>query len=303
MEKAELRAEGVTSLFKVLSKPDALRLFRHTSDGIKNSTYAIAELDLTPKRYYARLRELVDIGLVRKMDSGYGQTGLGRMIYDRFLPAMGKAYDARDELELLVSLDGLEMENGVRKSILEELGIPIFEDSTKLKLLGDYEALAIEAIDLYDSAEESVLLASNYWDVRVMEAVFRATERNVTNKLIVGKKSLSSKLQNLRMMLSVTFAKTIINFASNKVNLRDFVRFVDLPYTFCVVDGHLNIIEFSNTLNESFIAALSIDDRGVGEKLTKFFETFWKAGEFNSALNIVNSIETKLNGEAPHQDS
>jgi len=99
-------------------------------------------------------------------------------------------------------------------------------------------------------------------------------------------------MKNLRIMLSLTFAKTIVSFASDKVDLEGFLRFADIPYTFCVVDGHLNIIEFSNYLNEDFIVALSIDDRVIGERLTKFFEMIWEAGEFNSALKIINSLKT-----------
>jgi len=292
MEKAELRAEGITSLFKVLSKPDALRLFTHTVDGIKNSTYAIEELDITPKKYYARLRELVNIGLVRKKDSGYRQTALGSMIYDRLLPAFEKAVDAKDELEFLVGLEGLEIENGVKKRILEELGIPIFADSTNVKLLGDYEAFAIEAIDLYDSAEESVLLASNYLDVRVVESFLRAVDRGLTNRVIIGKNRQSSKIQNLKMMLSVTFAKAVINYASNTEEVRNTVRFAEIPYTFCVVDGHYNIIEISNTLNDSFIFALLIDDRFIGKKLTEFHNTLWKAGEFHSAIEAIDHLKS-----------
>ena len=303
MEKAEPHIEGIADLFKVLSKPDALKILFLTKDGIKNSTHTIEDMDISQKRYYARLKELIDIGLVRKMDGVYGQTVLGRVVYERFLPAMGKAVDAREELELIVYLEGTEIDNGAKKRILDELEIPSFTESSKVKLLRDYEALAIEVIDIYDSAEESVLLASNYFDVRIMEACFRAVDRGVTNRILMGKRSLSSKLQNLKMMLSLTFAKTIINFTSNKVKLTEFVRFIDLPYSFCVVDGQHSIIEFSNTLNGRFIVALSFDDRAVGEKLIKFYETLWNAGDFHTAIKVVNSIETKLNGEAPQQDS
>lgn len=292
MEKAESRTEGITSLFKVLSKPDALKIFQRTSDGINNSTYAIKYLYLTPKRYYARLSELVDIGLVRKYDNAYRQTGLGRMIYDYFLPAMEKAVDVKDELEFIMDFEKMDIDNGLRRRILEEIGIPIFSDSTNVKVLGDYESLAIEAIDLYDSAEESVLLASNYLDVRVMEACFRAVDRTVTNRIIMGKNKKTSKIQNLRTIFSLTFTKALINFASNKVNIKDTVRFVDLPYTFCVVDGHRNLIEISNTLNERFIVALSIDDRGYGEKLTDFYNALWEAGEFQSAIEALNSLRS-----------
>ncbi len=303
MEKAEPHIEGIADLFKVLGKPDALEILFLTKDGITNSTHTIEDMDISQKRYYARLKELIDMGLVRKKEGVYGQTVLGRVVYERFLPAMGKAVDAREELELIVYLEGTEIDNGAKKRILDELEIPSFTESSKVKLLRDYEALAIEVIDIYDSAEESVLLASNYFDVRIMEACFRAVDRGVTNRILMGKRSLSSKLQNLKMMLSLTFAKTIINFTSNKVKLTEFVRFIDLPYSFCVVDGQHSIIEFSNTLNGRFIVALSFDDRAVGEKLIKFYETLWNAGDFHTAIKVVNSIETKLNGEAPQQDS
>ncbi len=290
MKKKESHVEGMADLFKVLSKPDALKILFLTNDGIMNSTQTIEEMAISQKRYYSRLKELIDTGLVRKSDGVYGQTGLGRMVYNRFLPVMRKAIDAKDEMELIVYLEETALENGIQKRILEKLDLPSFSDSTKVKLLKDYEALAIEAIDLYDSAEESVLLASNYFDVRVMEATFRSVDRGLTNRLIVGKQSLSSKLKNLRMMISLTFARTIINFTTNKVNMREFLRFVDLPYTFCVVDGYRTIIEITNTINEQFIVALSIEDRNVGEKLTKFFETLWNAGDTQAALEAINSI-------------
>jgi len=301
MEKTEVSTEvsvggesypmtgELTALFKALSNPDGYRIFVLTCEGIRNSTYAIDELNLTPKRYYARVRELVGIGLVSKVGGVYRQTALGRMIYDHFLPAMGKAVDARDELEFLAGLEGIGIGNGVMNRILEDLGIPIFEDSTNVKVLGDYEAFVIEAIDLSDSAEKSVLLASNYLDVRVMEATFRSVDRGVTNRVLLGKKGLSSRVNQFRMMLSPIFTKAIINFASSTVDLKDTVRVSDIPYTFCVVDGHRSIIESSNPIEEIFIVALSIDDRGVGEKLTKFFETLWKSGELRAGDTGVTS--------------
>jgi len=282
----------LANIFRLLSNPDALKILYRAGQGIENSTHTIEELDLTPKKYYYRLKELMAADLVKKVNGVYRQTSMGRIIYDRFLPAMGKTYDAREELELIVYLEGTELESKVRNRIEADIGIPIFEDSTAVKVLGSYEDLAIAVIDLYDSAEESVILASNYIDVRVIEACFRSVDRGVTNRLIVDKKSLLSKVQNLKGMLSLTFTKTIINFASSKVNLKEFVKFVDLPYTFCVVDGHRNIIELSNTLNNDFIVALSIDNKGVSEKLTKFFDTLWKEGETNEAFNILDSINS-----------
>ncbi len=291
-EEGQIITGELATLLRLLSKPDALKILYRAETGIENSTYAMEELGITQKKYYSRLRELVDAGLIMKRDGVYRQTALGGMVYDRFLPALGKASDAREEMELIVYLEGTDLENGVKKRILENLEIPSFVEPTKIKLLGDYEALAIEAIDLYDSAEESVLLATNYFDVRVIEATLRAVDRGVTNRAIMGKNNTTSKIQKLKELLSITFTKALINFASNIVELKDVIRFANVPYTFCVVDGCHSIIEFTNPLNDSFIIALSIDDRDVAEKLTKLYEMLWDTGEVHSTIKVLDALKS-----------
>ncbi len=291
-EEGHIITGELATLFRVLSNPDTLKILFRTGIGIESSKYAIEELGLTQKRYYSRLRELIDTDLVKKIDGVYMQTALGRMVYERFLPTMGKAFDAREELELIVYLEGTDLENGVKKRILDDLDLPSFKESPKIKLLRDYEALAIEAIDLYDSAEESMLLASNYFDVRVIEAVLRAVDRGVICRIIVGKNSLSSKTQRLRMMLSITFTKAIIDFTSRKVKMSDFVKFVDLPYTFGVMDGKHSILDVYNRIDDNLIVGLSLDDKHVSEKLTKFFDVLWNVGEHQTATKILDSLKS-----------
>jgi len=292
IEEVHIINEELATIFRLLSNSDAVKILYRAGQGIKNSTYAMEELNLTPKRYYYRLKELMAANLVKKVDDVYRQTALGRIMHDRFLPAMEKTVAARGELELIVRLEGTELESGFRKRIEEEIGIPIFAESTNLKLLEDYEALAIEAIDLYDSAKENLILATNHFDVRVIEAFLRAVDRGVTNRVIMGKNRSSSMIQNLGMILSLTFSKTLINFASNIETLKNTVRFAEIPYTFCVVDGHHSLIKFADSLNDRFIAALSVDNRDVAEKLTKFYETIWDAGETHSTLKALNSIKS-----------
>jgi len=183
----------------------------------------------------------------------------------------------------------LEMENGVRKRILEELGIPIFADSTNIRI-DDYESMVVKVIDICDNAEESILMASNHLDVRVLDANFRSINRGVKNSFIVGREILSSKLQQLKMILSPKFAKAMINLASNPTDISEMARVIDIPYSFLVVDGHINLIEISNSPNVSFIVAFYVENMGLGEKLTNLFEKLWKAGERHSILKILSSF-------------
>jgi len=59
---------------------DALGVFLLAGEGIESSTYAIEELNLTPKTYNSRLRELVDVGSVSKTGNAYRQTPFARAL-------------------------------------------------------------------------------------------------------------------------------------------------------------------------------------------------------------------------------
>jgi len=292
MNPAELRTDVLVNLFKVLSKPDALEIFLLAGEGIENSTYAIEELGFSSKRYYARLRELVDMGFLRKTGGVYRQTPFGSLIYSRLFPAMGRAYDARDRLELISEFKGTDMEDDLRHLIEGELNLPDSAASTKMRLIDNYEAMVVDVIDICGEAKKSILMASNYLDVRVMETALRAIERDVTSSFIVGKRSLPSKMQALRMILSLSFTKTIINFYSNKVDVKDIVRIAEIPYSFCIVDGHRIIIDIPNAINDCFIVALSINDRVICDMFTDYYNAIWEAGESQSAIEALNSLRS-----------
>ena len=289
MNAAELGTESLVKLFKVLSKPDALEVFLLANEGIERSTHAIEELNITPKKYYARLGDLIDIGFIRKTGSSYRQTPFGNIIFDRFLPAIQRTYEAKDRLDALTRFEGTEMENEIRKLVEDKLGIPNFGEFTRVRMINDLESLVADTIDICDEAEESIILASNYFDVRVMEATFRSMDRGVANRIIGGKKGLSSRLQQLKLIFSTTIMKRIIKLTS--MDIKEFVRFSDLPYSLCVVDGHLNLIIIPNIANENIIVAFLIDDKDLGEKLTESFEEFWKIGDYHPAFKFLDSLK------------
>jgi len=291
MVYADLGTEAIVKLFKVLSKPDAIEIFLLADEGIENSTYAIDELGYTSKRYYARLRELVDIGFLSKTGGAYRQTPFGSIIFSRLLPAMGRAYDARDRLKLITQFKGTKIEDALRTLIEDDLKIPSSSEYTNVKLLRDYEALAVDVIDIYDSAEESVLLASNYLDVRVLDAIVRSLDRGVKNRVIIGKEVLSSKLQQIRMILSPKFTKSMMKLASSSIDMSEIARVMDLHFSFCVADDYHSIFDFYNPVEDEFIIAFLVKDRFVGEKLKKRFNELWKIGECHSTLSFLNSFK------------
>jgi hypothetical protein len=72
-------------LFSVLSKQDALLLFIRMKDGFYSNKNSPSLNHLTRKQYYTRLRNLVDVGLIKKEGDSYTHTMFGSLIYENYL--------------------------------------------------------------------------------------------------------------------------------------------------------------------------------------------------------------------------
>lgn len=291
METTHIDHKKLGNLLKILSKPDAIRILFFADQGIRNSTHAREELGLSTKRYYTRLRALLGEGLVIKSESGYRQTALGNMFCSRFLPAMGRACDSKDKLELLMQLGDTQIENSVRTLIEEDLKIPDFGISTKVKIINDYESLVIDLMDLCNEAENNILLASNYADVRVIDAVIRSHKRGVNFRLIMGEQASQSKLNQLRLMLSPRFAKSMLEFMSIPDDLGEMTRVTKLAYSFCIIDGSHYVYEVINPTDMEFLFASFVNDKRLAEKMIDSFEKLWETGKPNNMLNFFSSLK------------
>ena len=64
---------NMVKILNALGNDDALSIFMYTVDGIKSSKQAILELGLTQKRFYSRLKDLIDVGFIEK-DGGNTST-------------------------------------------------------------------------------------------------------------------------------------------------------------------------------------------------------------------------------------
>ena len=72
----------VLEVYETLSNRDSFEIFVLTSFGIDASTTTWRNHGFSKKRYYQRLKRLVDIGLVQKVSGQYRQSPLGKLIYE-----------------------------------------------------------------------------------------------------------------------------------------------------------------------------------------------------------------------------
>src|SRR5687767_9893700 len=71
------------SLFSVLSKPNNMKLFLASAQGVKLSASTLTNLKLTRKKYYKSLKQLKGANLIEKSKGYYLPTTFGKIVYQR----------------------------------------------------------------------------------------------------------------------------------------------------------------------------------------------------------------------------
>jgi hypothetical protein len=97
----------VRDIHSALSNSDSLRIFNLAAEGIDASTSVLEKYQFTKKRYYGRLKELVDLGLVFKNGGEYKHTSLGSTIFDN---------QVKNLEQILVKKNNLEVINELKKN-------------------------------------------------------------------------------------------------------------------------------------------------------------------------------------------
>jgi hypothetical protein len=74
--------QRILEIYETLSNRDSFEIFVLTSLGVDASTTTWHNHGFSKKRYYQRLKRLVDVGLVQKESGQYKQSPLGKLIYE-----------------------------------------------------------------------------------------------------------------------------------------------------------------------------------------------------------------------------
>jgi hypothetical protein len=80
--------ERARAIHSALSNQDGYEILCLAAYGINAGTSILREQSFSRKRYYLRLKVLVDLGLVHKDDGKYKHTDLGRMVYENQLKSL-----------------------------------------------------------------------------------------------------------------------------------------------------------------------------------------------------------------------
>ncbi|MDA4130560.1 MAG: hypothetical protein OK457_07295, partial [Thaumarchaeota archaeon] len=119
----------VRDIHSALSNTDSLRIFNLAAEGIDASTSVLEKHQFTKKRYYGRLKELVDLGLVFKNEGEYKHTPLGSMIFENQVKSLE---------QILVRKKSVEAISQIKKNA-DVVSANAIDPSLSQEFIGDLE--------------------------------------------------------------------------------------------------------------------------------------------------------------------
>jgi len=273
-------------VFSVASHADALKIFYAAKEGIASSTKAIKELNLTSKRYYTYLKALIDAGLIERDGSTYKHTAMGKICF-KLMEAVRRTIGQRDRLDLVDRVSkakGLSIEETeeIMRAILKDANIApgerIADFLGPVRMADTWEKVVDDVIEYIDNAKESVYFATQYFDIRVAEAVVRACRRGVRMYLLTTEKdSIADRL--LIVLRSLFLSPKALKSLFSLLNSPDVnVRYVDLPYTFAVVDAKTAMVEVQQPYTKAFSIGFVFHNERLCKRLIESFKILWEKG-------------------------
>jgi len=291
--------EQCIDIFSIFANLDTMRIFLLAEKGIGNSNKAIKGLGLTPKRYYSRLKELVDVGVLEKVNGAYVYTPIGEMLHKLGLSLMS-IVNNKQKIGLLMNFTTSEALSPDERQRINSVLFEGEEDSQLLDLFHNISPEKIIKISEYKtlvemlardiaSSQRSVLLASRYFEIWVVDECLKAQERGVELRVLISKETMSNKMNKLRMLLSPKLIVKMLE-TSKGANINDMLREIEIPFSFCIIDGHRCFFEFPS-LDEEFSIAFKLESNETSKKFIQLFNLIWEPNDDKKTSQIKKISE------------
>jgi len=290
--------EHCIDIFSTFADLDTMRIFLLAEKGISNSNKAIKELDLTPKRYYSRLKGLIDCKVIEKVDGKYVYTPTGQVLAKMGLSLID-ILNNEDRITLLLNLSKsnaltLEERDKINEFVVDNFNVghiigPILNGKSlnSVEKILSYDELVRRMNEELDTVEKSFYLASTYFDPVLAEKGMQKKNTGTKIKILMSKKTMSKKITKLRMLLSPKALFNVLEMIRKIPDMSDIYRETDLQFSFLIIDEKRCIFEFPNIIEDEFTIAFILCDKNISKKFIELFNDLWKKADIGS-LEILN---------------
>ncbi len=292
-----------SELFTVLSNVDAIRIFLYAQKGITNSTHAIKDLNLTPKRFYSRLKELIDTGIIIKEEGKYSLTPKG-FVLSKIGYTLFEVLNNKDRIELILNLSqskSLTSEERVKVNnlLLENSEIskiigPIVNGISygKVETISTYEVLVSRLNEEVMNSKKAVKIATTYFEPLTLDTAVKTIQSGVLMQCLMSKKTMSKKITKLRMLLSPKSILSMLDLLKASGDINRVYREVEVPFSYAVLDGERCFFEFPQIGDDDFSIAFYLIDRNVADKFQKHFDITWKENDKTTSNELFSSFKS-----------
>ncbi len=279
---SDLALEEFIKIIKALGNEDSMNIFLHLENGITSSKENLKLLGITQKRFYSRIKDLLEIGLIEKREGKYKLTQLGKILIN-MIKKVEPILTMKEKLKIIDEMENLGYVNEEKKLDFLKTIFPdeiiniISEDEALIIKILDFDCLRSEMLVEIEKSKQNIYLMSKYYDFNVAKILVEKIESNVEILYIMEEVKIENAKKILSILLSPNSIKTLYNFLS-KYNKN--IKVVDkIVNSFMVVDDEIAIIEVPNPFNGSFLFAVKIKDKNIAETLKGIFFHIWEKGK------------------------
>jgi len=287
----------IRNIYSALSNGDSLRIFNLAADGIDASTSVLEKYQFTKKRYYGRLKELVDLGLVAKEDGEYRHTALGRIVFEsqvkdlerilvkkENLAAIAEAKNSHSAIDQIIPGDLIaDIENSV--------GVPNLEP---VKFFDNWNELSMDVATEIETMKKDLFVASRYVDFRTADAALRAAKKGCKVTILHSPRNgLSTKSQLMGNLM--THPRSLAVFKELTTHPNVSLAETIVPFSFFVIDNQMVGLEIVNPEDPySFFFSLKFRNEGLAEKFISHFGALMRMAEKDSIAALIKSSPGSL---------
>ncbi|MEM4726725.1 MAG: hypothetical protein QXD04_00520 [Candidatus Bathyarchaeia archaeon] len=285
---SELALEEFIKIVKVLGNQDSMNIFLFSEKGITSSKETLKAIGLTQKRFYSRIKDLIDVGLIEKREGKYKLSQLGKIMMNTVIKLepillMKDKLKVVDELENSGIINGDKKIDFIKMIFPEEINSLITIDSIPLtNVIPNFEDLKNELVYEIGKSEQNILFTSKYYDLSVAETCIKKMESGVQTLYIMEEFKTEDAKKIIGLLLSPKSIKIIYDFFGKyKKNIKVVEKILN---SFIIIDNKVAFIEVPNPFDESFLFSVKIKDKKIIDVLKEAFLKTWKSGRELSIL-------------------
>lgn len=277
--------DRMAQILSVLSKYDALSIFLLAREGLHSEMETPAKVGLTKKQYYSRLKQLTDIGLIRKEQSDYVHTSIGSVIYYKYIANMIGDLKNSKNMEMI---DYLRKSSRFTEEDIEKFAYLVGTKTmpsqdivfNRATFTDRFDEMVQKVLEYVEFAKSEVILATRFSSELVINSVLKKSSSGVSVRV----------LADTSLVQSYYVGEDKIGYNDKNKTERDEVvsnpyypsqeiqrNYVKVPFCILVVDNKYVGIETVNGYDtESFNGAVFLQNTELASSMKELFEKLWE---------------------------